>query len=141
VLCEDDKQDLEPTVGSDFFSTKIKTSKKLVQLNLWDLSGDKSYLDVRNEFYRESQVLIAVYDITNKKSFDALDMWLREVSKFGGESLPVYLIGTKCDLNSKRKVSTEDGRNWSSTRNFESFSEVSPLNPGDTSVQTLFEKI
>ena len=94
-LCEEDKFDTDPTVGSDFYSTKITANKKIVQVNLWDLSGDKAYLDVRNEFYRESQVLVAVYDVTNKRSFDALDMWLREVSKFGGESLPVYLVGTK----------------------------------------------
>ena len=42
-----------------------------------------------------------VYDVTNKKSFDALDMWLREVSKFGGEALPVFVCGTKTDLASK----------------------------------------
>ena len=90
----------------------VTYGKKLVQVNLWDLSGDKYYLDVRNEFYRESQLLILVYDITNKRSFDGLDMWLREVSKFGGESLPVYLCGTKCDLASKRNVTTEEGRDW-----------------------------
>ena len=61
--------------------------KGLVQLTLWDLSGDPNYIDVRNEFYKDSQVLCIVFDVTDRKSFDAIDMWLREVSKYGGDHL------------------------------------------------------
>ena len=77
----------EKTVGSDFYSKTFKCSKSMVQMTIWDLSGDQTYVDVRNEFYKDSQVLLIVYDVTNRKSFDALDMWLREVSKYGGEAL------------------------------------------------------
>mmetsp|Transcript_11100 Transcript_11100/g.12473 ORF Transcript_11100/g.12473 Transcript_11100/m.12473 type:complete len:126 (-) Transcript_11100:7-384(-) len=115
--------------------------KKKVQVNFWDLSGDKYYLDVRNEFYRESQILIMVYDMTNKRSFDALDMWLREVSKFGGESLPVYVCGTKGDLTSKKVVTTSEAKDWCNSRNFEGFYEVAPCSPGDSSAKAMIEKI
>ena len=64
------------------------------------------YIDVRNEFYKDSQVLFIVYDATNRKSFDALDMWLREVSKYGGEHLQAstVIIGNKIDLKAKRAI-------------------------------------
>ena len=35
-------------------------------------------------------------------------MWLREVSKFGGEALPVVVVGNKADLKSKRAVTKEE---------------------------------
>ncbi|CAI2380449.1 unnamed protein product [Moneuplotes crassus] len=140
-LCEEGKFDVEPTVGSDFYTTQMTSKKKLVQVNLWDLSGDKSYLDVRNEFYRDSDILLAVYDITNKRSFDSLDMWLREVSKFGGESLPVYLCGTKAEQESRRKVDTDEAKEWSNSRSFQGFCEIKPTVEGDSSVQALFERI
>mmetsp|Transcript_24914 Transcript_24914/g.24383 ORF Transcript_24914/g.24383 Transcript_24914/m.24383 type:complete len:102 (+) Transcript_24914:136-441(+) len=86
------------TIGSDFYSKTIKCgSKGMVQFSLWDLSGDQIFVEVRNEFYKDSQVLFIIYDVTNKKSFDAIDMWLREVSKYGGDSLPVVIIGNKSD--------------------------------------------
>lgn len=66
-----------------------------MQFNLWDLSGDQSYIEVRNEFYKDSNVMFIIFDITSKKSFDAMDMWLREASKYGGDSLPVVIIGNK----------------------------------------------
>jgi GTPase SAR1 family protein len=45
-----------------------------------------------------------MFDITRKASFDALDMWLREASKNGGENLPVFVVGNKSDLAGNRKV-------------------------------------
>ena len=42
----------QPTVGSDFQIYKQKGVNN-VQLNFWDLSGDPSYLEVRNEFYKD----------------------------------------------------------------------------------------
>ena len=88
----------EPTIGSDYYMKNVKLGKNSYQFNVWDLSGDVNYIEVRNEFYKESQALIIMFDITKKASFDALDMWLREASKNGGENLPVFVVGNKVDL-------------------------------------------
>ena len=61
-----------------------------------------SYVEVRNEFYKDAQICIIVTDTTNQMSFDGIDMWLREVSKHGGEKLPTIIVGTKTDLSNKR---------------------------------------
>jgi len=36
------------------------------------------FSEVRNEFYREANLILLIYDITSKKSFEVLDMWVRE---------------------------------------------------------------
>ena len=38
---------------------------KPVQLEFWDLTGDMSYVEVRNEFYKDSQVCMIVVDTTS----------------------------------------------------------------------------
>jgi small GTP-binding protein len=88
-------QNEDKTIGSDFYSKTMKVSKGLVAFTLWDLSGDVVYSEVRNEFYKDSHALFIVYDSTNRKSFDAIDMWLREVSKYGGDNLPVVVVASK----------------------------------------------
>jgi GTPase SAR1 family protein len=50
---------------------------------------------VRNEFYKDSNAIILVYDVTNKKSLDGLDMWLREANDNGIEIVPTFIIGNK----------------------------------------------
>ena len=53
-----------------------------------------------------------VTDTTSQESFDGIDMWLREVSKHGGEKMPVVIIGTKSDLKNKRQVKKESAQKW-----------------------------
>jgi len=38
-------------------------------------------LQVRNEFYKDVNGTIIVYDVTNKTSFNALDDWIAEFRK------------------------------------------------------------
>ena len=67
-----------------------------------------------------------MFDITKKQSFDALDMWLREASKNGGENLPLFLVGNKTDLASNRKVQKSEGEKWVKQRNFAGYFETCP---------------
>ena len=53
----------------------MQTADGQFQFNLWDLSGDPVYHEVRNEFFKESMALILMYDITKRKSFENLENW------------------------------------------------------------------
>ena len=50
-----------------------------------------------------------VYDITNKESFLNVDKWLQQAAEYGSPRARIILVGTKCDLESERQVSYEDG--------------------------------
>lgn len=39
------------------------------------------YSKVRNEFYKDTQGAVLVYDVGQKDSFDALDAWLAEMKQ------------------------------------------------------------
>jgi small GTP-binding protein len=102
-----------------------KIGKTNYQFNVWDLAGDQNYIEVRNEFYKESQALLIMFDVTRKNTFDAMDMWLREVSKNGGENLPVFVIGNKID-RADRKIQKSDAEKWVKQRSFAGYFETSP---------------
>lgn len=53
-------------------------------------------------------MLLLVFDMSRKQSFDSLDMWLREASNHGGTRCPLILIGNKADCGSKRAVSKDE---------------------------------
>ena len=38
-------------------------------------------IQVRNEFYKDTQGAMLVYDVGNRDSFDALDNWVDEIKK------------------------------------------------------------
>ena len=47
-------------------------------MNFWDMSGNPEFYEVRNEFYRDANAILLVFDMTLKSSLDGLDMWIRE---------------------------------------------------------------
>ena len=53
----------------------------------------------------------------------------------------MYVCGTKADLSGKRIVSTSDGEDWTKSRSFSGYFEVSPMKSGDQTVKEMFSKI
>lgn len=53
-----------------------------VKANFWDLAGAAEYFEVRNEFYRDAQGALLVFDVGNRSSFEALDAWVEEANKY-----------------------------------------------------------
>ena len=54
---------------------------------------------------------IIVFDITDYKSFHKIDYWVTEFEKFTihEKKKPIMLVGSKCDAESLREVSKEEG--------------------------------
>ena len=98
----------------------------MCQFNFFDLSSDPAYLEVRNEFYKEAQAMVVMFDITKKATFDALDMWIREAAKHGGENLAIFIVGNKSDRDKDRKVQRVEAEKWVKPRNFAGYFETSP---------------
>ena len=63
---QDFPADAKSTIGSDYFMRTTKNANGVFQFNLFDMSGDPTYVEVRNEFYKESQVLIIMFDVSRR---------------------------------------------------------------------------
>ena len=59
----------------------MQHSGQEVKVNFFDMSGDVSYYDVRNEFYADTQCAILVFDVTNPASFADLERWISEMAQ------------------------------------------------------------
>lgn len=61
--------------------------------------------------------MILVYDITNRESFQSIDNWLRDCRELSPSASTIILAGNKCDLEEKRQVTTEEGRDYALNNN------------------------
>ncbi|KAG7377264.1 DnaJ sub C member 27 [Phytophthora pseudosyringae] len=107
------------TIGIDYGVKPVMVNGAEVRVNFWDLSGLPEYLEVRNEFYKDTQGGILTFDVSSRKSFEALDSWLREAGKFGAGKFPCILCGNKIDR--PRAVSEDEGRAYAHSKGFEYF--------------------
>ena len=55
-----------------------------------------------------------VYDITDLESFQNLNSWLIEIEKNASKNVYKILVGNKCDMESERKVTIEQGKDFAS---------------------------
>ena len=52
-----------------------------------------------------------VYDVGNRKSFDAVNFWMQKIQQQADSSVALILVGNKCDLREElRQVSDDEGR-------------------------------
>uniref|UniRef100_A0A2K5Y6R0 DnaJ heat shock protein family (Hsp40) member C27 n=1 Tax=Mandrillus leucophaeus TaxID=9568 RepID=A0A2K5Y6R0_MANLE len=78
---------------------------------------------VRNEFYKDTQGVILVYDVGQKDSFDALDAWLAEMKQELGphgnmENIIFVVCANKIDCTKHRCVDESEGRLWAESKGF-----------------------
>lgn len=108
------------TIGIDYGVKKVIADGNEARVNFWDLAGAAEYLEIRNEFYKDAQCAILVYDVTSLRSFQALDDFLKESARFGAKDLVIAVCANKCDLP-KRVISEADGKKWATARGYSYF--------------------
>ena len=114
----------------------IKIKNKVLKLQLWDTGGQEIYQSLVTNFYRGGNGVLVVYDITDRDSFENLNSWLIEIEKNANKNVYKLLIGNKCDLEDKRKVTYQEGKDFA-TSNGMQFIETSAK--ADTKVKEAFE--
>ena len=100
------------TIASSFVEKKIKVDGAEYLLNLWDTIGQEQFRQLTKLFYSNSNIVIFVYDITNKKSFEELNYWLKDVENHLGNDFIKVIIGNKKDLFLNEEVKEEEGEEF-----------------------------
>lgn len=101
-----------PTIGVDFKIRTFDLSSKTVKLQIWDTAGQERFKTITSSYYKGAHGIILVYDITDKQSFKDVENWLSEVEKYANETVVKLLVGNKCDLESQRQVTFEQGKEF-----------------------------
>jgi Ras-related protein Rab-1A len=125
-----------PTIGVDFKLKTLEVNGKKVKLQIWDTAGQERFKNITSSYYRGGNGVLVVYDITDRESFENLTSWLIEIEKNANKNVYKLLIGNKCDLEDKRKVSIQEGKDFAESNGMK-FIETSAKD--NTKVQEAFE--
>ncbi|ODV95373.1 hypothetical protein PACTADRAFT_43121 [Pachysolen tannophilus NRRL Y-2460] len=110
----------ESTIGAAFITKKIYLSDenlnnnsnelKLINFQIWDTAGQERYKSLTPMYYRNANVAIVVYDLTDYQSLKKAENWVNELKLYirdnqfenssvsAKNSLTIYLVGNKLDL-------------------------------------------
>ena len=87
------------TIGSNFFVKRLKIPNVdgLITLQIWDLAGQPHFKWVRQEFYKGAKGIVFVFDLTNRRTFESLPKWKKEI-EYVVDGFSSVIVGNKADL-------------------------------------------
>ena len=123
------------TIGAELWEKSIKVNEKNVLLRIMDTCGQEKFKAITSCYYRNTDGIIFVYDVTNKDSFRNINKWLKDVNEFNN-NFKGALAGNKIDLKDIRVINKEDMEKYADEQQIKSF-EVSAKE--GTNVEELFK--
>ena len=102
------KDDSISTIGTEKMEKKVTLSnQKEIKLILWDTAGEERFRAAALKAIRTVQGIALVFDVTSKKSFENINMWLDEIKdNFREPSL--VLFGNKIDMDQDKWEVTQE---------------------------------
>ena len=79
-----------------------------LKLQIWDTCRQEMYRSLVQGFYRNTSLALVVYDINQKKTYESLDIWLKDIRQHTEQELPIFIAGNKSDL--ERVVPFEEAK-------------------------------
>ena len=74
-----DKVSSRSSLGLDFASTKYDYLDQEYTMKVWDSAGMERFRTITKNFVRKADAMLIVFDLTERKSFDAIEKWLESV--------------------------------------------------------------
>ncbi len=99
----------------DSHEQNLAVGKEKAFLHIKDTAGALEYKELREEFIRNSTGFILVYNVTDRNTFDDLDMFVHQIFTLKKVKVPMVVVGNKNDLKEKRQVSEQEGRDFAGT--------------------------
>ena len=96
------------TIGGAYFQKNVILPKteptgtdKTITMHLWDTGGHEKFRSMMNLYYRDAIGAIVCYDMTEERSFNAVNYWVNEMMQktdFNSGGFTMALVGNKCDM-------------------------------------------
>ncbi len=97
------------------FSTKsiICDENRDLKFEIWDTAGQERFRALTRMYYKDTNAVILVYDITVKQSFDELkSYWYEQIKENSSSESILVIAANKTDLIDKEEVDEEEARSF-----------------------------
>jgi small GTP-binding protein len=103
--------DYKATIGTAILKKdcSLESLDVIVKLIIWDLGGQEQFATVRSKYMKDAKAGFLVFDVTRPETYEKIPQWFEDFKNFSDSSIELILIGNKIDLESERKVTTEQG--------------------------------
>ena len=124
-----------------------KKSKENIRVVLFDTAGQEKFRAITKNYFRGSDGILLIYDITDKSSFGQVESWINSIKDSIGKDTDskyvIFLIGNKLDLigeeGNQRQVTEQQALEACKKFGMVWGKEHSTKNIGNEELKKLFE--
>ncbi|KAM3144325.1 hypothetical protein pb186bvf_003489 [Paramecium bursaria] len=102
------------TVGVGCESKIINFNDKTVKIQIWDTAGQERFKSLTKNYYRGCDAVIAVFDVSNDKTFEQVEQWFRDYEEAADKQAVRCLIGNKIDKH--RTIQENEARLYAESK-------------------------
>ncbi|OBZ89994.1 Ras-like protein 2 [Choanephora cucurbitarum] len=100
----------DPTI-EDSYRKQCVIDGECAMLDILDTAGQEEYSAMREQYMRNGEGFVLVYDITSFRSFEQIQKLVEQIVRVKDvDLLPVILVGNKCDMEQDRQVPIHIGK-------------------------------
>ena len=115
------------TTIEDQYKINTTIDEHNCRLEILHTAGQDDYQSMLDTWINFAEGFVLVYSIDDRESFESLkDKYDRVVKNKSDDVYSVIIVGNKCDLEDKRKVTKEEGESYAKSKGVD-FMEVSAL--------------
>ena len=109
------KEEYLATVGLDYYTKDEIIDNKTIQIKLWDTAGQERFKALTQNYFRNAEGVLLVYDVTSTESFDNLKYWISSIKdnmEKKNMHIPLIIIGNKIDMEDAREINRENAEKF-----------------------------
>ena len=112
----DFNKDTKPTNCCSLLQKSLEFNNLKYKINLWDTMGQEAYKGITKLFFRDSKIVIFVYDITSNESFENLEEWIQMANDCINGEYICGIVGNKNDLYLQSNVNEEKAKKYAESK-------------------------
>jgi Ras-related protein Rab-8A len=99
------------TIGIDFKVKTVTVGDKRLKLQIWDTAGQERFKTICTAYYRGAQGIFLTFDVSDRKSFENVKNWGRQIKDNAQENVVRVLLANKADIpKDEWAISEEEGK-------------------------------
>jgi small GTP-binding protein len=105
----------DPTI-EDSYRKQVEVDGQQCMLEILDTAGTEQFTAMRDLYMKNGQGFVLVYSITAQSTFNDLQDLREQILRVKDtDTVPMVLVGNKCDLEDERVVGKDQGSNLAHT--------------------------
>ena len=90
------------TIGVDFKTKVHSLQNQKYKFAIWDTAGQERFQTINRLYYKETDAVFLVFDLTDRASFDRINSLIEDFQNYSEGSGTYVLIGNKIDKENKQ---------------------------------------